>query len=95
MDKLQEIKEKTEFNHFHMPEEGRFSLAFNLRKDDFDWLIQTIEQQQEEIEQYKKFVKIKESHEQQANNILLLVEQQLKEANTRIQFLEGLRSAQA
>ena len=44
MDRLERIKKETEFNHFHYPETGKFALAFNLKKDDFDWLIEQVEQ---------------------------------------------------
>jgi ABC-type uncharacterized transport system fused permease/ATPase subunit len=43
MDRLKRIKNETEFNHFNMPKTGEFSLAFNLKKDDFDWLINQAE----------------------------------------------------
>jgi hypothetical protein len=43
MERLKRIKDGTEFNHFHMPETGKFALAFNLKQDDFDWLIEQAE----------------------------------------------------
>lgn len=43
MERLERIKKETEFNHFHYPETGKFALAFNLKQDDFDWLIEQVE----------------------------------------------------
>jgi hypothetical protein len=50
MERLERIKKETEFNHFHFPTTGKFALAFNLKKDDFDWLIE----QAEKVEQYQR-----------------------------------------
>jgi hypothetical protein len=53
MERLTRIKNETEFNHFNMPETGVFALAFNLKQDDFDWLIE----QAEKVERYEKALK--------------------------------------
>jgi hypothetical protein len=50
MERLKRIKEGIDFNHFHYPETGKFALAFNLNKNDFDWLIE----QAEKIKRYEK-----------------------------------------
>jgi hypothetical protein len=50
MERLERIKKETEFNHFHYPETGKFALAFNLKQDDFDWLIE----QAEKAERYEE-----------------------------------------
>jgi DNA repair exonuclease SbcCD ATPase subunit len=55
--------------------------------EDMSWLIEKaekVEQSQQEIEQLNNLVKIKESHEQQANNMVHLLEQQLKQAQAKI-----------